>query len=276
MKLALCNEVIAGMPFERQCVFAAALGYDGLELAPFTVGGAEPHAMGAARLRELRKAAQDAGIAIDGLHWLLVKPEGLSITTDDAEVRRKTIEVMTRLIGQCAELGGRYLVHGSPAQRRLPERAGAEEAKKRGIDAFAAIARAAEAAGVTYCVEALAPPAANFVTRIDEAAAIVRQIDSKAVRTMIDCSATGSVGEDIVAVADKWLPTGLIAHIQVNDRNRRGPGQGEDRFAGFFAALRRHGYDKVVAVEPFDYVPDGPAAAARAIGYMRGILEALT
>jgi hypothetical protein len=30
-----------------------------------------------------------------------------------------------------------------------------------------------------------------------------------------------------------------------------------------------------VAVEPFDYVPDGPGAAARAIGYIRGILEAL-
>jgi hypothetical protein len=31
----------------------------------------------------------------------------------------------------------------------------------------------------------------------------------------------------------------------------------------------------VVAVEPFDYVPDGPAAAARAIGYIIGVLEAL-
>jgi hypothetical protein len=30
-----------------------------------------------------------------------------------------------------------------------------------------------------------------------------------------------------------------------------------------------------VAVEPFDYVPDGPGAAARAIGYIKGILEAI-
>jgi D-psicose/D-tagatose/L-ribulose 3-epimerase len=35
------------------------------------------------------------------------------------------------------------------------------------------------------------------------------------------------------------------------------------------------GYDGVVAVEPFDYRPDGPACAARAIGYLRGIEEAL-
>jgi D-psicose/D-tagatose/L-ribulose 3-epimerase len=71
------------------------------------------------------------------------------------------------------------------------------------------------------------------------------------------------------------VPQGLIAHVQVNDRNRRGPGQGEQTFAPLFAALKRTGYAGDVAVEPFDYVPDGPSAAARAIGYLRGILEAL-
>jgi sugar phosphate isomerase/epimerase len=34
MRIALCNEVIAALPFEQQCAFAAALGYDGLEVAP--------------------------------------------------------------------------------------------------------------------------------------------------------------------------------------------------------------------------------------------------
>jgi len=28
-------------------------------------------------------------------------------------------------------------------------------------------------------------------------------------------------------------------------------------------------------VEPFDYRPDGPGCAARAIGYLRGVLEGL-
>jgi sugar phosphate isomerase/epimerase len=68
---------------------------------------------------------------------------------------------------------------------------------------------------------------------------------------------------------------GVIAHVQVNDRNRRGPGQGEQKFAPLFKALLRHGYGGDVAVESFDYVPDGPGAAARAIGYLRGVLEAL-
>jgi sugar phosphate isomerase/epimerase len=93
---------------------------------------------------------------------------------------------------------------------------------------------------------------------------------------MLDCSSAGRMEkEPLPALVDRWLPKGVIAHVQVNDRNRRGPGQGEQRFAPLLASLRRHRYAGDIAVEPFDYVPDGPAAAARAIGYVRGLIEAL-
>src|SRR3954463_2018892 len=118
MRIALCNEVIARMPFPQQCEYAAKLGYDGLEIAPYTLSE-EPHRLGKAHLAAARGAAQDAGIAITGLHWLLLKPPGLSISTRDEALRGKTINVMLALIDQCAELGGRYLVHGSPHQRRV-------------------------------------------------------------------------------------------------------------------------------------------------------------
>ena len=36
MRIALCNEVLAAMALEEQCELAAALGYDGLEIAPST------------------------------------------------------------------------------------------------------------------------------------------------------------------------------------------------------------------------------------------------
>ena len=34
-------------------------------------------------------------------------------------------------------------------------------------------------------------------------------------------------------------------------------------------------YQGIVAVEPFDYVPDGAGSAAYALGYLRGVLQAL-
>jgi len=275
MRVALCNEVIAPMPFARQCEYAAKLGYDGLEVAPYTLSE-EPHRIGAAQLAAARAAAQDAGIAITGLHWLLVKPGGLSISSRDDKVRRQTVEVMHALVDQCAELGGRYLVHGSPHQRRVEAGETRTAALARAQESFAAIAEHAEKAGVVYCIEALSAEQTPLVNTIEEAARMVEAIGSPGVRTMLDCSAAGRMEkEPLAALVERWLPKGMIAHVQVNDRNRRGPGQGEQRFAPLLAALKKHGYAGDLAVEPFDYVPDGPGAAARAIGYIRGILEAL-
>jgi sugar phosphate isomerase/epimerase len=275
LRIALCNEVIAPMPFPRQCEYAAKLGYDGLEIAPYTLSE-EPQQLGSAQLAAARAAAKDAGIAITGLHWLLVKPAGLSISTRDDAVRRRTLQMMCALVDQCAELGGRYLVHGSPQQRRVDPGDTRAAALARAQECFAAVAERAERAGVVYCIEPLAAEQTPLINTLAEAAKMVEAIGSRAVRTMLDCSAAGRMETTpLAALVDQYLPNGLLAHVQVNDRNRRGPGQGEQRFAPLFAALKRHGYAGDIAVEPFDYVPDGPGAAARAIGYVRGILEAL-
>ncbi len=274
MKIALCNEVVASLPFERQCAYAAALGYDGLEVAPFTLGEA-PHLMGPGERARVRAAAKAAGVAITGLHWLLVTPKGLSITTPDDAVRRTTMEVMRRLVDLCADLGGTVLVHGSPAQRAIAPGETHATALKRAAECWAAAGEAAAKARVIYCIEPLSADQTPIVNRVEEAASIVRAVDNKALRTMLDTSSAGlAEAETPSALLDKWLPSGVMAHVQVNDRNRRGPGQGDDKFAPVFAALRRQNYQGVVAVEPFDYQPDGPASAARAIGYIRGLLEA--
>jgi D-psicose/D-tagatose/L-ribulose 3-epimerase len=275
VRISLCNEVIAPMPFPAQCQYAAKLGYDGLEIAPYTLSE-EPHRMGSARIAAARAAAEDAGIAVTGLHWLLVKPAGLSISTKNQETRKRTIDVMLALIDLCAELGGKYLVHGSPQQRRLEAGETRAAAMARAQESFAAVAERAQKAGVVYCIEALAAESTPLINTLEEAARMVSQINSSSVKTMLDCSAAGRMEkEPLGALIDRWMPKGVIAHVQVNDRNRRGPGQGEQRFAPLFSALLRHGYAGDIAVEPFDYVPDGPSAAARAIGYLRGVLEAL-
>lgn len=275
MRIALCNEVIAPMPFPKQCEYARKLGYDGLEIAPYTLSE-EPHRLGAAQLAAARSAARDAGVEITGLHWLLVKPAGLSISTKDEKTRSKTIDVMLAFIDQCAELGGRYLVHGSPHQRRVDPGDTRAAALARAQDMFAAVAERAQKAGVVYCIEPLSSDQTPLINTLEEAARMVQSINNPHVRTMLDCSAAGRMEkEPLPALVERWLPKGMIAHVQLNDRNRQGPGQGEQRFAPLLGALRKHGYAGDLAVEPFDYVPDGPGAAARAIGYVRGILEAL-
>jgi sugar phosphate isomerase/epimerase len=274
MKISLCNEVLADYDFARQCELARQMSYDGLEIAPITLSP-EPHLLTAERRKEIRRIAEDAGVPVTGLHYLMRAPEGLSITAIDPAVRSRTVDVIRRLIGLCHDLGGTIIVHGSPAQRRL-EPGHETEGRRYGIECWAAIAQDAEAAGITYCVEPLHQPDANFVNTVEEAAAIVRQIGSTAVRTMIDCSAA-SIWEkqSVPDLIRQWMPSGLLAHIHFNDPNRRGPGDGMLQFGPILRALRETGYTGNASIEPFIYIPDEATCAARNIGYMRGVIDGL-
>ncbi len=272
-RIALCNEVVRTLPFAAQCEFARACGYDAIELAPFTVADA-PHEMPGARVAELRRDAAAAGVAISGLHWLLVAPKGLALASEDAAVRARSRQVMLRLVDLCAALGGSYLVHGSPAQRVLPE--GVAAARGWVEEAFMLAGAAAAQAGVTYVVEPLTPKQTNCFNTVAEAAEFVQRAGLPALRTMVDACAAGSAeAAPPEALLARWLPSGVIAHVHLNDANQRGPGQGRQRFAPVLRVLRDAGYAGWIGVEPFEYVPDGPASAARAIGYLRGIEEAL-
>jgi D-psicose/D-tagatose/L-ribulose 3-epimerase len=279
MKFALCNEVLHPLPFEQQCKLAAALGYDGLEVAPFTLA-ADPMDLSDAQAAEFTRIAAGHGLAIFGLHWLLVAPAGLSIVSEDEAVRQRTLMVMSRMVELCAIMGGNYLVHGSPKQRSVPAGMARDRAMALATECFARMGDEASQTGVVYCIEPLSRRETDLINTVAEAAAIVDQVASPGLKTMIDCSAAGQAeAQSIDALMAQWMPSGHIAHVQVNDPNRRGPGQGAMQFAPVLRTLMHmqalgH-YNGVVAVEPFDYVPDGLGCAARAIGYLKGIVEGL-
>ena len=62
-RIALCNEVLAPWPFERQCAYAAALGYRALEVAPYTLA-ADPMTISDAQARGFASIAHLLGNTI--------------------------------------------------------------------------------------------------------------------------------------------------------------------------------------------------------------------
>src|SRR5664279_4270738 len=83
MRISLCNEVLASMPLAQQCEYAAKLGYDGLEIAPYTLSDT-PEKISSGEAAKIRATVESFGLVVTGLHWLLVKPAGLSLTDPDA------------------------------------------------------------------------------------------------------------------------------------------------------------------------------------------------
>src|SRR5947208_2093273 len=82
MRYAICNETFDGWDHARVCRYVAGLGYTGLELAPFTLAPRITD-VSAERRRELKRQADECGVTLIGLHWLLAKTEGLHLTSPD-------------------------------------------------------------------------------------------------------------------------------------------------------------------------------------------------
>ncbi|MBP7566602.1 MAG: sugar phosphate isomerase/epimerase [Burkholderiaceae bacterium] len=275
MKLSLCNEVLQHLPFEDQCRIAAALGCQGLEVAPFTLTD-DPRTLTDADGRRLAGIAADHGLTISSLHWLLVKPDGLSLSTPDDTLHARTVGFLRHLVDFAAACGAQAMVHGSHKQRSPWPGQSVADALARAEHGWAQLAPAAEAAGVVYCIEPLSRRETEVLNTVAEAAAVVDRIGSPALRTMIDLSAAAQAeAEPPHQVLARYLASGHIAHVQVNDANRRGPGQGDTPVAPLLRVLHQAGYGGWIAMEPFDYHPDPLACAAHSAGYVRGILETL-
>ena len=270
---SLCNEVLQPLSFEAQCQYAASLGYVGLEVAPFTLCE-DPQDLTIEQARTFKHIAQSHGLQITGLHWLLVKPEGLSITSSDLSIQQKTRAFIHHLCAVCAAMGGQYLVHGSPKQRLIEGGQSYADALSLATQFFAQAAKSANEFGVTYCIEPLSADQTPLINTLEQAVSIVEEVNHPALKTMLDTSSAGlAESVPIADLIDQFFPSGHIAHVQLNDPNRRGPGQGDMEFGPILRALKRNNYQGAIAIEPFDYQPDGPACAAHSIGYLKGLLE---
>lgn len=270
MKYALCNETFQGRGWAETCRAIAEAGYQGIEIAPFTLAENVRDISAQAR-REYAAVAKREGLDVVGLHWLLVSPKGLSVTDEDASVRDRTARYLNELVNFCADLGGRVLVLGSPSQRRLPTDVSPQSATQVAIDRLQACIepalRAAHELGITLCLEPLPAPEADFVLTLEEAVGIMARLLHPALQTIFDVKSASSEARSLPELISAYAP--YIAHVHANDANRRGPGFGATDYIPILSALTTAGYTGYVSVEVFDYTPDPVTIARESFAYMK-------
>jgi sugar phosphate isomerase/epimerase len=273
MKFAICQELFEDWDWDRQCRFIAETGYQGIEVAPFTLAPRITEVSGEKR-RILRKQAEDHGLEIIGLHWLLAKTTGLHLTSPDAALRRATAEYLVELGEACADLGGTVLVFGSPAQRNLEAGTTLEEGLERACEVFRRCLPPLAERGVNLCLEPLTPKETNFINTCDEAAALIERVAQPNFRLHQDVKAMLSEPAPIPDLIGKYAP--LVGHFHVNDSNLLGPGMGATDFEPIFRALLATHYAGWVSVEVFDYSPGCETIARDSLRYMRQVLARLS
>ena len=271
MRFAICNELFEGWAFDRVCRYVRGLGYEGLELAPFTLAPLITD-LDAGRRAELRMQAADAGVEIIGLHWLLARTTGLHVTSPDAGVRARTAEYLTALAGATADLGGTLMVFGSPKQRSLPDGVSWDQAFDFATDTFRRAKPGIADRGVTICMEPLDPGETNFINTCAEGARLMEAVGHRNFALHLDVKAMSSEATPVTELIRQYVPN--AGHFHANDPNLKGPGFGAVDFVPIFKALRDAGYDRWVSVEVFDYTPDPETIASRSLANMRQALAA--
>jgi len=270
MKFAICNEMFGEMPFDEVFKLIRDCGYQGVELAPFTIAE-NVYDISVDRLGEIRRQLASAGLEMVGLHWLLAKTKGYHLTTPNSEIRRATGEYIASLAQLCADLGGKVLVLGSPEQRNLLQGCTHEEGMQLAADCLQTALPTLERCGVTLALEPLGPQETDFLNRADQGVELAKMVDSKFVQLHLDVKAMSSESTPIPKIIKDHKK--YVAHFHANDPNLLGPGMGSVDFVPIFKALKDISYDGWISVEVFDYKP-GPEKIARdSIAYMKKCLR---
>ena len=271
MKFAICQELYEGWEWERQCELSASHGYTGLEVAPFALAERITDVSMDQRAT-LRKQAEDHGMEIIGLHWLLAKTEGLHLTTEDSAVRTATSNYLIELGNACADMGGTLMVFGSPFQRNREDGMSTEQAMANAADVFGACLPAFADRGVSICMEPLTPKETDFINTCAQATELIEMVGQPNFTLHQDVKAMlGAESSSVPELIHEFK--GRVGHFHVNDTNLLGPGMGETDYVPIVQALTESGYDGWVSVEVFDYSPGAEYIVRQSMDYMQQTLR---
>ena len=268
MKFAICNEIFKDWDIEKVFAYGAKLGYGAIEIAPFTLANSVTD-ISAAERRKIREAAARNNIAIAGIHWVLVKPEGLYINHPDSSIRERTSRYFCDLVDFCADLNGKVMVVGSPKQRNILSGVSPQQALDWATGTFRNAVRQAEERQITICFEPLAPAETNFINTAHDALQFVARLESPRFQIILDVKAMCSESKPIAQIIRESWPH--FAHFHANDKNLKGPGFGEVDFQPIAAALKEVGYNGFVSVEVFNFDEGPEIIATKSLQYLQRV-----
>lgn len=280
MKYSICSDTFPDWELEDIFRYVAGLGYQAVELAPYSFCNSVTEVSSDNR-SQITKWAGEAGIEIAGLHALFTPipglkprfacPPGLQLNSPDPSVRLKTKEYLMELVKFCGDVGGRVIVMGSASARNVLEGISYDDAWQSARDAFRECSEMAGQYGVNLCIEPISAALTNFINTPEEAVKMVEDVGHPNFRWILDTWSMNYQGVDLARAIERFGDS--LAHVHANDDNKSWPGSGGIDFKSIARALKSIDYDGYVSVEVFDLSPNPETIATEAIKYLRLVFE---
>ncbi len=227
-----------------------ARGFDGVEVPLF-----RPEEFAAADIRR--------GLEENGLECTVcsILTDGLSLISDDADVRRRAQARLAGSIKAAAEAGARIIAGPlySPVGY-LPGRRRTADEWKWAVEGYQSLTGTLAANRVTLAIEPLNRFETYFLNTAADAAALCDQVDHPNVGILLD-TFHANIEEKNIGAAYRTAGRHL-KHVHACENDRGTPGSGHVEWDAVFAALRALGYDGWLTIESFGFALGELSAAA--------------
>jgi sugar phosphate isomerase/epimerase len=243
--------------FAASVAKVAAWGYDGVEVAI-----RDPALVDA---EELDQLVSNLGLIVPaigtGQAW---GEEGLSLTSDDEDVRLRAIERIRSHVPLAARLDAMIIL--GLIRGVTPEGQSHRQSMIYLVEAIRECATVAAETGVRFALEPMNRYETDLVHTVAEGMDLIDDVGAENFGLLLD---TFHMNIEEPAIEESIRTCGdRIFHVHVADSNRWHPGAGHLDFSSILAVLEEVGYDGFVSGE-FMPMPDPETAAERSIVHLR-------
>ncbi len=243
--------------FAASVAKVAAWGFDGVEVAI-----RDPALVDSDELARLVSGLDLIVPAIGtGQAW---GEEGLSLTSDDEEVRARAIERIRSHVPLAARLDAMIIL--GLIRGVTPEGQTHQQSMTYLVEAIRECANVAAETGVRFALEPMNRYETDLIHTVAEGMDLIEKVGAENFGLLLDTFHMNieepSIEESIRSCGDR------IFHVHVADSNRWHPGAGHLDFAAILATLQEVGYEGFISGE-FMPVPDPDTAAERSIAFLR-------
>lgn len=239
---------------------AARMGYDGIELALKTPDEIYPN--------KVKEIMEERGLGCPAITTGQVFADlDLYFTHTSLEKRRQVIQMFRSFIDIARIFGA--MVNMGRVRGFIAPGETFQSTKEKFLNTLRPIEEYARKSGVALILEPINRYESNFINNLDEAAELLREVNSPYVKMMPDLFHMNIEEPSIEKSLEKHRE--LIAYVHFADSNRYSPGMGHLNFRSVVKTLRKIDYTGWISVEILP-VPDPDTAALRAVKYLKRIV----